>query len=302
MAATAPASAARKLLDERLSQLSSELEVLVDREIASQLSTARRETCESFNLALRRLRGAAGWSGVAAVLADTAAGFCGCAAVFRIAGNVLHGEAVRGIDKPEAFAGWSAPLAGAPALRSAVESGDPVFCAGAPEEVSPALVAQLLHAPTVRVGIFPITAGNVVTGLLYAVDGAQPALLEALAQAAGAVLETREARAAAPAPAELVAIEPAAAPPDRARLRAQRSARVQVAEMRLYHADAVKAGRERADLYGSLRQAIDAARESYRREFLGIAGMPDYLHSELLHTLALDDVRLLGEKYPGPLS
>jgi hypothetical protein len=85
-------------------------------------------------------------------------------------------------------------------------------------------------------------------------------------------------------------------------LRAQRFARVQVAEMRLYEADAVQAGRRRGDLYDALRKPIEAARETYREQFFSrCESMVDYLHLELIRTLAHDDPDLCGKDYPGPL-
>jgi hypothetical protein len=100
---------------------------------------------------------------------------------------------------------------------------------------------------------------------------------------------------------DLVAIEPLSAPrKEKARrpewdelpaheqqlhLRAQRFARVEVAEIRLQQAEDVHTGRRQRDLYGSLRESIDAAREKFRREFAGACpSMIDYLHVELLRT------------------
>jgi hypothetical protein len=85
-------------------------------------------------------------------------------------------------------------------------------------------------------------------------------------------------------------------------LRAQRFARTQVAEMRLYKSENVKIGRAARSLYTSLKAEIDSARETFRRDFLSApGGMVDYLHLELVRTLANDDVELLGSDYPGPL-
>jgi hypothetical protein len=73
--------------------------------------------------------------------------------------------------------------------------------------------------------------------------------------------------------------------------------------MRLYRAPAVKQGRLKRDIYGSLRADIDAARDAFRREFLSSSPtMVDYIHVELLRTLANDDAELLGEDYPGPMA
>ena len=79
-------------------------------------------------------------------------------------------------------------------------------------------------------------------------------------------------------------------------------ARVQVAEMRLFEADAVQSGRAQRSLYEALRHPIDAAREIFRHTFFApCASMVDYLDLELTRTLANDDADLLGKTYPGPL-
>ncbi|WP_031499692.1 hypothetical protein [Bryobacter aggregatus] len=85
-------------------------------------------------------------------------------------------------------------------------------------------------------------------------------------------------------------------------MRAQRFARVQVAEMRLYKDDAVKAGRRDANIYLRLKTEIDEARERYLSQFLdGQQHMRDYLHGELVETLAIDNPQLMGPDYPGSL-
>jgi hypothetical protein len=133
-----------------------------------------------------------------------------------------------------------------------------------------------------------------------------------------AVLDSGRAFASEPAALELLAslaamTAPATAPaspisngvvaPLSANAPAQRFARVKIAGIQLYHADAVKAGRVSRDLYGSLQPHIDAARDAFRETFLsnGIA-IADYLHAEMVHALANDDATLLGPNYPGPLA
>jgi hypothetical protein len=86
-------------------------------------------------------------------------------------------------------------------------------------------------------------------------------------------------------------------------VRAQRFARVKIAEIQLYQAPAVKAGRAARDLYGSLQPYIDAAREQFKDRFLTPGQeIGDYLHAELVRELANDDASLLGPGYPGPLA
>jgi len=85
-------------------------------------------------------------------------------------------------------------------------------------------------------------------------------------------------------------------------LRAQRFARVRVAEIQLYHAAQMKSGRAAGDVYRALKTQMDAARDAYREKFLTPTnGTADYLHVEFVRTLANDDVALLGPEYPGPL-
>jgi len=85
-------------------------------------------------------------------------------------------------------------------------------------------------------------------------------------------------------------------------LRAQRFARVRVAEIQLYHAAQMKSGRASGDVYRALKPQIDAARDAYREKFLTpVNGTADYLHREFVRTLANDDAALLGPEYPGPL-
>jgi hypothetical protein len=64
----------------------------------------------------------------------------------------------------------------------------------------------------------------------------------------------------------------------------------------------VRAGRAGRDLYGTLRNSIDAARDAFRLSFFApCSSMVDYLHLELVHTLANDDPDLLGNNYSGPM-
>ena len=47
---------------------------------------------------------------------------------------------------------------------------------------------------------------------------------------------------------------------------------------------------------------MDAARLEFREKFFApCPGMLDYLHLEMVRTLAHDDAELLGPDYPGPM-
>jgi hypothetical protein len=86
-------------------------------------------------------------------------------------------------------------------------------------------------------------------------------------------------------------------------LKAQRFARVQVAEIRLFKSSAVKQGRHERSLFPLLRDDIERGREAFKKRFLDACpSMVDYFHLELVRTLANDNPELLGVEYPGPLA
>jgi len=258
------------------------------------LETRESRDIANLNRAARRLRSSG--SDWAQELLESSAPFCERAALFRLAGDALH---LVGSSRGEVLE--DVPLDAAPAFRAAVETKDTVIAVRTRGEMSAPIAACFGEADS-KVHLFPVLIGGRVAALLYA-DGRgklQPDALELLANVAAAVLESRPQKAAD----GLVNI---AAPLDdgerELHLKAQRFARVQVAEMRLYQDQHVKNGRAERDLYASLKTQIDSAREGYRREFMdGSDKMADYLHQELVHTLAHGDVELLGPTYPGPLA
>ena len=187
-----------------------------------------------------------------------------------------------------------------------------------PAEVSFPLWDLFGHTADGRVSIYPVVVNDRVRILIYAWGQVLGPAIELLTEVAAAVwsaipepAEPSELIAIAPAPtaaAAAVTEEPAmtwenlSAEEQQAHLRAQRFARVQVAEMRLFEAESVQAGRNQGNLYETLRKSIDAARETFRKRFFSsCASMVDYLDLELARTLANDDRTLLGETYPGPL-
>jgi hypothetical protein len=291
------ASGPRELLEHRLAEVSTELELLFE----SAREQARREQAEELNQTVRRLRIAPDAGELCATLEDAAVRLAGGAILFRVAEGTATSDRI------------AVPLGDAPALAAAVESQDPLVAAAIPGEVSAPLVELLGHTPDTRVSLFPVAAGEQVAGLLYCWGTVQVAALELLAQTASAVWTTLPVPPPqwvniAAAEAAQAEVTPATAwedlPPaeQKVHLRAQRFARVQVAEMRLFHAEVVQVGRARRNLYEALRQPIEDARQAFRaRFFTGCPSMVDYLHLELTRTLANDDPDLLGSTYPGPL-
>ena len=302
------------MLEGQLSQLSSEVERLFD----EARGRARRELADQLNQSVRRIRHSLSLDELTATLLDAAMAFAAGAAIFRIADGAAHGDKIRGVAAEEAaaFTALEIPLSAAPALAGAVETRDPVIAVTTAAEVSARLISLASHPPDGRAYIYPLVVKDRVPVLLYCWGGAvQTAALEMLSQVAAAswdpLVEPEPPKveppqlvniAAAPAPSPASAWD-ALSPEDQAiHLRAQRFARVQIAEMRLHDAAAVQSGRAERDLYGALRSRIDAARTAFQQKFFGqSSNMVDYIHVELVRTLAHDDADLLGKDYPGPL-
>jgi hypothetical protein len=206
----------------------------------------------------------------------------------------------------------------AAAFAGAIDSREPVVALCSAAEVSRAVVETFGHAPGDKAYLFPLTVDRTTVGMLYATGSVDGAALELLAQATAAVMEARQRPVHWDRPPglspDLVRIEPASTAPAspamdwdalspagrHLHLRAQRFARVKVAEIRLYRPDAVKAGRAQQDLYSALQDAIDEGREAFRQTFVTAnPSMVDYFHLELVRTLANDNPAWLGGKYPG---
>ena len=327
MASAPPTSPLRQVLEGQLSQLSNEVERLFD----DARGRARRELADQLNQAVRRIRQAGTSDEIGATLLDAAGVFASGCALFEIHGQLARGARIRGVseDAAQAFPSMEIPLASAAALAGAVETKDPVVAVTTPAEVSQQLAILLAHPDDGRASLFPLVANHRVPAVLYAWGAVQGSVLELLAQVAAAVWPEPSALVAPPAP-DLVTIAPAASAPQpdgpqtamvrptrpdaastwdalspgeqEIHLRAQRFARVQVAEMRLNEAAAVQSGRAQRNLYEALRSRIDAARVTLRQSFFAqCPSMVDYLHVELVRALTHDDPDMLGKDYPGPL-
>jgi hypothetical protein len=294
-------SPARRLVEERIAALTNDLDSL----FAGARESARRESAEQLNQAVRRLRIAGDADELCGTLENAASQFAQSAMLFRLEDGIARRDPLL-VD-----------LHTAAAFAAAVESREPQITATTPFEVSPLLVDVLGHAPSDRASVFPVESSDGVAALVYCYGAVQGAAIELLTQVAGAFYPLPEPEPPQPALADLISIAPAPAAPaaqaeptwellpedeQRVHLHAQRFARVKAAEMRLYEADLVQTGRTRRDLYSALREPIDAAREAFREKFfLMCPSMVDYLHLELVRTLANENSDLLGNDYPGPL-
>jgi hypothetical protein len=310
MSSYAPSPSLRNLFSE-LEQL---LQTETEAHVLARVSAAERVQSEHLNQSLRRLRQAGGFADIAVMLCDVCAPFCNDCAIFRVDNNVVTGECRRATDH-QGNAGFQEvhfAAREAAAFAGAIESREPVVALCSVAEVSPVLLDLFGHSGDDRAHLFPLTVDGTTVGVLYAAGAVENAALELLAETAAMVLESRKearrkpAHAAAP---DVLRIELAPTAGDslspedrRLHLRAQHFARVQVAEMHLYQPEAVEAGRARGDLYSVLQEPIDSARQAFRQTFVSATPtMADYLHEELLRTLAHDNAAWLGEKYPGPL-
>ena len=82
---------------------------------------------------------------------------------------------------------------------------------------------------------------------------------------------------------------------------ARRLARLSVSEIKLYHEDEVKAGREAKDLWRRLITDIGLATQTYeKRVDKEVRERFDYLYDEILRQLAEGEVAKLGRDAPGP--
>jgi hypothetical protein len=327
------------IVDERFGEFTTRFDVEVraasENRTAAQdelvSSGARLKWSAQFNQITRRLDQAEDMAAWTAALLDGALAGAPCAFLF----SVLSGELVfEGSRAPEgetypALDGLRLPLDSVPAFQGVVESLDTVIASASEAEISATLVSALALDDSCRLALLPVVterAGKCrrVAAILAMPGHQTPAdipALELLACIAGLSLDVRQAaqKAATTVPSgQLLGIAPTAeAPPpvhvvvDVAKLtkdeqelhaRAQRFARVRVAEMRLYHAQAVKVGRDSHNLFLALRKEIESGREQYRGEFFSTPTMIDYFHVELVRTLANDDASMLGPDYPGPLA
>lgn len=127
--------------------------------------------------------------------------------------------------------------------------------------------------------------------------GSVPAAAEEPAAAAEVVVAPAAMAAAAPAPATDAFAQMSVEDADVHR-KAQRFARLLMDEIKLYNQAKVAEGRKKKDLYDRLREDIDKSRATYQKRYGNtVAASADYFSSELIRSLAEDDISLLGENF-----
>lgn len=277
-------------------------------EVEAVAAQSREETLSALNQVLRRLRQYQGESEWAAVLLDAMSRFSSECALFAICNSRYELRAARGLVLAE---GLRVDPATANALLTAATSKDVVVALKTVREAGPELAQA---AQGTRMCAAPVLNQERVVALLVVFAAEAPvSAVEVIAGMASLVLERR-------LNAELaVQILPAAitsAPRAERRLpawadlneedrvlhmRAQRFARMKVAEMQLAQPEAGRAGREQNNVYLFWKSAIDAARDGYRNQFMANRTMVDYLHLELVRTAAEGDEKKMGADYPGSM-
>jgi hypothetical protein len=202
-----------------------------------------------------------------------------------------------------------------------VQSLDTVVAAGSVRELSQPITETLGGRLPSRVYLVPVVLHQSAVAVLYAEPGEGDRIdvsaLELLCSIAAASMDATE-KTVESKPEELVRIAPAVTPQpapaakpvppelnnseQELHHRAQRFARIRMAELVLRRMSAIRQGRASKNLYITLKDEIDAGRQAFRRQFIETCpSMVDYYHLELLKALAKDDSTLLGPGYPGPL-
>jgi hypothetical protein len=271
--------------------------------------TARAEITDQLNQVARRLKQYGPETDWCDAVLDGSAHFAAEIALFALENGRLVLRGARGLALAPDL---SFPLASAAAFQNAAESKDTVIALRTPTEVSEALMSKAGD----RAWLAPIAQGQRVVAILFACGEVDANALELVANISAAMLERRSqdpvhvqiapspsAPANPPQTSERTLPAWGALPdPERAlHLRAQRFARVKIAEMQLYRPEACHAGREQKNLYLYLKQDIDNAREVFRNQFMTTPTIVDYLHLELIGTLAGSDETRLGADYPGQM-
>ncbi len=320
-----PSESIQSLLNELAGRLDSELAAAAETAAAEAAAAARAAAVETLNVAIRRLRAASNVTEIGATLLETASAYCGRIALLVHKGELLTGWRACGfsVEFNEAWTSFQMNVPDAAAVAQAIQNREAVISLATPENLSAAFIEALAIPSEEKVYLFPLGVRQAIVAVAYA-DGAGasdrvlPAALELLCQVAESAIEALSSRSqprqeASPGALELpMAPAPAREPPadwsamspsDRdSHLRAQRFARVLVADLQLYRSKEIREGKKTQNIYGRLKEEIDKSREVYRRKF----GQPptagiDYFHLELLRALADEQEALLGPDYPGPM-
>jgi hypothetical protein len=271
---------------------------------------ARDQVAHQLNQLLRRFRQYRNEGEWVMAVVDGASQFAQQVALFTFESGSFHLRGRCNLDIPSDLA---FPKASAAAFASAIDSKEPVIALRTPAEVTEAFRSPEAGG---RAHLFPITNGARAVAVLFAA-GAESVNVDGLELIAGLASIVLERQSNASLHSQITILPKPAKPitvPDhlpswsnlgeeqcRIHIRAQRFSRVAVAEMQLARPEACRAGREQGNIYVFLKNEIDKARDTYRKQFMTIPSMADYLHLELVRTAAEGDESKLGADYPGQL-
>jgi hypothetical protein len=277
----------------------------IKRDFDAACLAARSGVLHELNQLLRRFRHYSTEAEWVRLVMEGAGLFARQVALFSIADSTmrLRGELNLGVPDRLSF-----PSSQAAAFESVRLSNDSIIALRIPSEVTESLSTSTVGE---RAHLFPVSNASRVAAILFVcqdADGVDAQALELVAGFASCVLErqanaSRDVQVAFAAPPTPERKLPAWADLDESQrqlhIRAQRFARVAVAEMQLSRPEACRAGREQGDLYLFLKKEIDKARETYIKQFRTMSSMVDYLHVELVRSAAEGDELKLGGDYPG---
>ena len=301
----------RTTVDKHHAAMVAELAVQVEAEVTESSASGARQAAESLNQVLRRLRQAPAEAQTLQVAADAAAPWSPQLVVLAVESSQFRVAASRGVSGlPAEFA---VENDAAPALASCAESKDPVTVLCAPGQFCIALAGAL--DASAKVWLFPVVVRQQTVLLMLAAGEVAPAAMELISEAIGMRLEAQRAPTLRLRDPAADVAEPSGgsrtprawedlSPEEQSRhLTAQRVARVRVAELRLADPGGLEKAIFAGNIYSAFRNRIDQAREDFLSQHLSnTPTMVDYLHLELLRSLAHDDERLLGADYPGPMA
>lgn len=296
--------------DAELARIGRELETERRALEQSAAEGARNQMAETLNGGLRRLRQTAQAEDAALLALELSAPFATRCAVFLFEDGKGIAKGARGLGPlPLEFS-----LDRGEAFRAAIATSDPVIAMGTESEVSDSITQRLGSGEPQKIFLFPLSVRKEVPAILFAAGTVALPAMELISGMAAMQMESLATPAAVPQRSDLVSIEGSRVPKRRdswaelpselqgLHLRAQREARLRVAEIRLEHGEALRQGLERRNIYDALREPIDRARKTFREEYVAKSpSMVDYLYLELVRNLAGGNDPLLGPEFPGPL-
>jgi hypothetical protein len=287
----------RETVEKHHSALLAELGSQVEAELAQKIESAARQTVESLNQAMRRLRQVAAEAQTIQFLVDTCSPYARHLVVLVVEDNQFRVAGARGAGS---FANDGVlERADVSAAAACADGKDPLTVLSSPAEIGSVLSDAMGQGS--KVWLFPVVARSHTAAVVLASGDVSAATIELLSEAAGMRLEGQKA--------PVIRVESSKnwddlSSDDQAKHRlAQRVARVRVAEIRLADAPKLQRAVYTGNIYSTFRDEIDRARDEFLKQHLSkTPSMVDYLHLEILRSLAHDEERLLGADYPGPMA